>query len=307
MKKSDKVTFRHGIDFSQLQEDLVKAAQIAGAPYDREAFTPPLEAYRDYFSNSPLLFRTSTAPEGKRRLNVRFIELEEPIDPYPVAFANNYIAQEDHPIFELHDRVLERSPIAGYGVDIDVAQGLQKIWLFLMNMIPVTDVLDLPCFPESFRTYADYFARYNFNSFEVLAFDYSSKTTNLYFIPKDYAPLSPDKVAGIIGDLGLEVPSQEILGYCCRAISIYPTFSWDAPDIHRICFTVPAPQEGMLPTHLDPLLARFYAEAPMQSQHNQRIFMFSPTPSRDGMYIKIENDYTGTVLMMMRSSMEERP
>lgn len=304
MKKRENITFRRNTDYDQLQKDIEKAAQIAEVPYDGDAIKGVLDAYKEYFSHSPILFRTSTRPKDKRRLNVRFIEIEVPIDPFPVAFANKFITKDDHPIFELHDQIVKKAPVAGYGVDIAVPSGLQKIWLFLSKLVPVKDVLDIPQFPESFRSHTEYLFKYGFDSVEVLAFDYHAKSMNLYFIPQHYGLLTPEKVEGMLADLELEIPSRELVGYCCRAVSIYPTFDWSSNDIQRICFTVPAPRADMMPTHLHPLLDRYYTDAPVQSEH--RIFLFSPTPSRDGMYIKIENDYTGTTLMMMEQSMGDR-
>jgi hypothetical protein len=301
MKKSDRISFRRDIDYGQLKKDLETAAQIADVPYDGDAIESVLDAYKDYFSHSPMLFRTSTRPKGQRRINVRFIEIEVPIDPFPTAFANGFITRDDHPIFDLHDDIVADTPVAGYGVDVAVPSGLQKIWLFLSELVPLGEVLEIPHFPGSFKAHADFLYKYGFNSVEVVAFDYSSKSINLYFIPQHYGALSPEKVTEMLGDLGLEIPSPEILGYCCRAVSIYPTFTWASDEVQRICFTVPAPMPDMMPTHLHPLLERYYANAPVQS--DRRIFMFSPTPSRDGLYIKIENDYTGTTLMMMQQSM----
>ena len=54
----------------------------------------------------------------------------------------------------------------------------------------------------------------------------------------------------------------------------------------------------MVPTHLDPLLKKYTEGAPFQS--NTRKFIYSLTPSRSGDYIKIENDYLGEMINLMK-------
>ena len=291
-------TFRHATDLDRLSCDIVAAAELAHAPYDREVIRRGLQAYGSFFAGSPVSFRTSTKKGPERRLNVRYVELGVPHDPYATALAEGFIRHEGHPLDNLLPEIQATYPVVGYGVDLEVAYGLEKIWPFFPHLPqPAARAYAMPSLPDAVKAQAGYFEKYGLEDFSLFALDYRNRTINLYFMVRP-GHLAPETIAGMIGDLGFQVPGQEILGYCSMAIPVYFTFSWDSPRVERLCFATVAFDERMLPTHLHPLIDRYCAGAPFAGP--QRTFIFNLTFTRKGDFIKIENDYTGSMTDLMR-------
>ncbi len=109
----------------------------------------------------------------------------------------------------------------------------------------------------------------------------------------------------MIADLEFPVPTDEILEYCTRASTIYYTFRWDSPRVERLCFGIIAHEAAAVPTHLHPLLGSYTQHAPILTE--QRKFIFSMTFDRNGDFIKIENDYTGTMIHIMEIGAQSVP
>ena len=289
--------FRHKTDLDGMLEDIVKAAEIAEVPYNKENIWRVLIAYRDFYSGTSVTFTTTTKPKEERGLAVRYVELKVPHDPYAIALENGLIIRRGYPIEDLYSEIKSIFPILGYGVDMDVQYGLIKIWTFLQIPQPINKAYQMSSLPASIRNHADYFSKYNLLDFSLFALDFRNLTTNLYFMVPEPGIYSPEKIAGIIGDVDLTVPSEELLMRCSKAATIYPTFSSDSDRIERICFGMVAYQPNEVPTHLHPVLEHFAEHAPFQSE--KRRFIYSVTPSRRGEYIKIENDYTGSMIDQM--------
>ena len=225
-------------------------------------------------------------------------QLGVPHDPYATALAEGFIRHEGHPLDNLLPEIQATYPVVGYGVDLEVAYGLEKIWPFFPHLPqPAARAYAMPSLPDAVKAQAGYFEKYGLEDFSLFALDYRNRTINLYFMVRP-GHLAPETIAGMIGDLGFQVPGQEILGYCSMAIPVYFTFSWDSPRVERLCFATVAFDERMLPTHLHPLIDRYCAGAPFAVP--QRTFIFNLTFTRKGDFIKIENDYTGSMTDLMR-------
>jgi hypothetical protein len=117
--------------------------------------------------------------------------------------------------------------------------------------------------------------------------------------------LSPNTVSAMLGESGLRIPSTEMLGYCSKASICYFTFSWVSTRIERACYCVTEEDESKIPTHLDPLLERYVRDAPFASQ--KRSFIYNITPTRDGVYVKIENDYVNSMIGMIERGIRFDP
>jgi hypothetical protein len=151
--------------------------------------------------------------------------------------------------------------------------------------------------PDAIKKHEEYFTKFDLVDFSLFALDFKNRTTNIYFMVDDPGKFPTEKVAGMIGDLGFKVPSLELLEHCSKALTIYYTFSWDADLIDRVCFGTTALNSGDVPTHLHPLIETYVERAPTLA--DKKTFIYSITPSRSGDYIKIENDYTGSMIELM--------
>ncbi|UCH89650.1 MAG: hypothetical protein JSV49_03095 [Thermoplasmata archaeon] len=289
--------FRHNINLDQMLDDIIKAAEVAEVKYDKQKIQKVLSAFSDFYSGSAITFVTSTKPKDARGLSVRYVELSVPHDPLKIALENGIITKDDHPIFEFYPEIHATYPMMGYGVDMDANFGLTKIWTFFQIPTPIQKAYHMTHAPDGIRKYADYFTKYGLEDFSLFALDFKNRTTNIYFMVDDPSRNPPEKVAGMIGDLDFKVPSEEVLEHCSKAITIYYTFSWDSDIIERVCFGTTALNPGEVPTHLDPLIEKYVKAAPTLA--DKQTFIYSITPSRKGDYIKIENDYSGSMIELM--------
>ena len=296
-QKEPKPGFRHNNDLHTIHNDLLKAAELAEVRAAPELLWKNLSAYGDFYSGSAVTFKTTTKPKTERGLTVRYVELKVPHDPYSIALSQGVLKQQDHPIYDLYHEIRDKYPMLGYGVDVDVRDGLAKIWTFIQIPQPISEALNLPSLPKGIKDNLDYFNSNKLSDFSLFALDYLDKTVNIYFMMDKPDIYSPDDVAEMIGQLGFEVPSQEVLEHCTKAVTIYYTFSWTSNKIERLCFGMSAPNPDAVPTHLHPLVERYTKHAPMLA--DRRAFIYSMTFTKDGLYIKIENDYSGSMIELM--------
>ena len=297
--------FMHKTNLHQMYDDIVKAAEIAGVSYDQDAIQRVLDAYRAFFCGSAISFTTNTRSREDRHLSVRYVEIQVPHDAYEIALEHGLVARQGYPINDLIPELRSRYPILGYGVDMAVHHGFAKIWQFFRALPLVEEVSAIPSLPASVGQHIAYFSKYDLRYVSLFAMDYRHKTTNMYFMVKEPGLFPPAKIVGMIEDLGFKIPTDELLEHCSRAVTIYYTFSWDSPEIERVCFGTIAPQPSLIPTHLHPLLERYVAQVPCLSK--DRVFIYSITLARNGSFIKIENDYTGSMTLLMRGGAEAVP
>ena len=294
-------TFTHTTDLHRLHDDIIRACEISESPYSSEAIWSVLNTYSDFFRGSPISFRTTTRSKERRALNARYVELDVPHDPFPTALDAGLIKKEGHPVENIIPEMQARFPFdgfGGYGVDFGAHYGFEIIWGFFNGSQMIEEVYQMPSLPESVKAHADYLAKYNLNDPRLMGVDFRNKSINLYFFAHEIKGFSPEAVTGMIKDLGFTVPSEEVLGHCVSSLPIYFTFTWDSPRVERLCFCAHAKKEET-PIHLHPVIERYVAEAPVLNQ--QGLFMYNITLARDGDFIKIENDYTGTLdLAMMK-------
>lgn len=295
------------LDLERLSRDIATTAALCDVPYKEDVIRTILEVYEDYFLSAAVSFRTTNRPAGKRDLSIRYVDVQNPQgDPYDRALKHGFLTQEGHPIENLIPDAKTAYPILGYGIDLGASHGFEKIWPLFSEAIPIEKAYDLPAMPDSVRNYADYFAKYDLNLFSLFAVDYWHKTMNIYFPIKDPTPYPPERIAAMIADLGFQVPSQEELELNAQTGIIYYTFSWDSPHCERLSYGVPHMLERDFPTHLDPLFARLYQEAPTLTDEPRCAFMTAYGPNNSD-YLKIEIDYTGTMMMALGAAIMVLP
>jgi hypothetical protein len=289
--------FRHATDLGKLRADIRKAAELAEVPYDEGVVERTFAVFMDFFCGSNVTFATNTAPQGKRRLAVRYVEFQVPHDPYAMALSAGLFKQEGHPIECLMRELQAKEDLLGYGTDLSVDYGIAKIWVFLRQHPEIEALCGrLPSLPAGVGMNLGFFGKHGLRHVMLIALDFRNHTINVYFMVKRPGVLSPDTVAAMLGESELRVPSREMLGYCAKASICYFTFSWDSTRIERACFCVTEEDESKIPTHLDPLLERYV-----------RSFIYNITPTRDGVYVKIENDYVNSMIGMIERGIRLDP
>lgn len=283
---------RPKLDLERMCEDVARCAELAGAPFDRAALWPVLDAYRPFFTESVVSFVTSTKPAATRRLHARYIELVRPHDAYATALQHGFLVPRGHFVDAVLPGLRSTLPVQGYGVDVDAASGFAKLWVFLRDVVTMEALGAMPYMPPSVARSAALFGRHRLSLVSLVGVDFQHRTANAYFmLPPGW--LSAPAVAALLDELGLQVPRGEVLEHCARAPTIYPTFSWDSGAVERVCFGIPARAAAEVPVDWDPLIARYVAGAPIL--HPRRPFIYSVTPGRASTYVKIENDYGGSM------------
>ena len=155
----------------------------------------------------------------------------------------------------------------------------------------------LPSLPDSIRNHKDYFARHQLQYMNLFTLDYYNQSTNIHFMIRQPGHDTTGKIEKMVGELGLAIPDRELLDYCKYAVTVYPTFNWQSTHADHLCMGMASAGADNVPTRLHPLLEKYTCEVPILSP--ERMFIYSITPGRKDYYIKIENDYTGTMIKMM--------
>jgi aromatic prenyltransferase len=126
-----------------------------------------------------------------------------------------------------------------------------------------------------------------------MAIDFVSRTMNWYSHVLAPGELTPSDIVTILRELNFAPAGKEELALFARTFNAYRTFSWDSPDIQRICFPVRSDAAGF-PTHLDPVLERFVTGAPY-ADFGPRGFVFYAAYGPTGRYYKVQADYTSAL------------
>lgn len=286
--------FKCNTDLNQMVDDILKIGEIIGVKCNEDAIWKVLNAYSTFFKGSPISIRTTTKPIGKRDVAVRYVELMMPHnpDPYTTAIDKGLIEKNGHPIHEMVLEAHDTFDIMGYGVDIDVSTGMSKIWSFIVPG-PLDPIYSMKTVPESMKLYDDYFKKHGLTVFGLFAFDFLHKTTNIYFMLQRPSKATYESCVALVEDLGFEKASKEIMEGCCDAAHLNYSFSWDSNKIERLCFGISCDDYKDVPVHLHPLMKEFVEKTPLQCEKKKFIWGATFTPK--GMYLKIENDYNGTM------------
>ena len=281
-------TLQKKYDIEQFIEAVAVTAEHIGAEYDKDVMRRPLTVLREPFEAGFTAYRTTTA--HKRTINLRYINLLVPFYPFDIALKNGLIKNDGHPsvgIIPTFMNHLGVTPSSGiFGVDVGAATGLEKIWFFFPNSVPLAEFLKIPGLPGGVKAHVDYFKKHQLDVVKLIGVDFPAKSINLYFFAWEIGGLTPKKSAGLLGDLGLNVPNDEVLQHCARALPLYYTFKWDSPEVQRVCFGCFAPEPALVPKW-SPIIDDFVANA--ITMINQRAFMYNPTFNHNGQdFTKIE-------------------
>ncbi|MFX1325324.1 MAG: aromatic prenyltransferase [Promethearchaeota archaeon] len=287
--------FKLNNDLNQMVKDISILCELTDVKFNEEAIWKTLNAYRKFYSGSSLSIRTTTKPVERRDVSARYVEMMIPHnpDPYVVALKEGLIEKNGHPIHKMIIETLDKFDIMGFGVDTDARKGFSKIWPFIIPG-PIDPLFSMEYIPKSIVKYENYFKKHGLTILALFAFDFLHNTTNIYFMLKNPSAANYKSCRGLIEDLGFEVPSKEIINYCCNAAHLNYTFSWASEKIERLCFGVACHDVNKVPVHLHPLIQKFVSRSPFQS--DTRKFIYGITFTREGYYYKIESDYNGTMV-----------
>lgn len=282
-------------DLDQMVKDFAEICEFAGVTFNENAVWKTFNAYKEFFSGSPVSIRTTTKPVEKRDVALRYVEFFMPHDPDPFTNAINkgLIVKDDHPIYKMYEEAMDTFQMMGYGVDVDASTGFSKIWPFIVPG-SIEPIFSMKYAPKSMKKYRDYFIKHDLTHFSLFAFDFLHKTTNIYFMLKRPPNATYESCMALVEDLGFELASKEAMEGCLTAAHLNYTFTWDSDICERLCFGMGCDTTEEVPVHFHPLMKEFVEKTPLQS--DSRKFIWGVTFSNKGFYYKIENDYNGTMV-----------
>lgn len=272
----------------QFRTDLQTYARLAGVPYNPAVTDPVLELLSDDWTSSIVGVRTTTHPQSERDVNTRVIHPGDPSALLAKLREAGLLPRTGHPCEQLVDDICATETVRA-GVDLALGSGIQKIWLVFPMVADVDHILGFPGIPESARAHATHLTRYG-GQIGILAADFRAHTLNLYSQVLDPGTLTPADIGTILDDLDFAPAPAEELDLLTGTLNVYRTFSWTAPGMQRICFPVRC-DAASVPTHLDPLVQRFVAEAPFADPNHPPGFVFYIAFGPDGRYYKIQAEY----------------
>lgn len=264
-----------------------EAAGLLDIPCSREKVLPVLSAFGDGVSEESVIVLAMAGGERHRGdIDYNFTVPTEMGDPYRIAVANGWIEETDHPIANLLPEIVEACPVTFYGVESGVVGGFKKTYVFfpLDNLGSLSKLASLPSMPRSVAEHARTFAGIGVDSrISIIGIDYINHTVNVYFMA---GSLDEKTALSLLDDTNLPAPSPLLLEFIQNSFSIYPTFSWKSPDIHRICFSSVSPDQSAYPTTLHEEIARFAENAPYEYD-GARVLVYGATISRSEEYHKL--------------------
>ena len=293
-----KCTYKFNTDLKELVDQILKIGELTEVSSDEKSIWKVLNAYRDFYIGSTVTIRTTTKPKEERDISVRYLEHMIPHnpDPYTTAINEGLIEKNGHPIHKMIPEILSTFDILGWGVDLDVRKGLSKIWPFIVPG-PFEPTYSMSTIPTSIKKHRNYFEKHGLNVFSVFGLDFQNNTTNVYFMIKDPSKARQEIYESLLKELNFEIGPPEVMKKCCEALTIYYTFSWDSDRVERICFGIGCPQEEQVPLHFHPLIKKYVENIPVIT--NIHKFICSITFDREGLFFKIENDYTESMIDLL--------
>jgi Aromatic prenyltransferase Orf2 len=276
-------------DLESVYSAVADTAHLLGAACDRDELWPVLRAYEAGFTNGGVALRTTTRARRSGELSVRYLAPAGDPDPYLLALDRKFTTTADHPVDRLHQEIQDRGTVMFNGVDVGAASGFEKVWSIYAGdaATSIEAMSRTPAMPPSLGGNLDYFVRHGLNRVAGVGVDYRSRSVNVYFSFIDKRDSA--KIATMFDDLGFRLPDKGQLEMCRRAFAVYFTFSWDSPEVERVCFPVRVFEPDLMPSHLDPLIERFVKGA--RFHREDRAYVYAITSSRHSQYYKVESFY----------------
>lgn len=246
-----------------------ESCRLLNIAASRDKIVPILLAYRDALATDALIVFTTGTGSHAGELDWT-LTLPPDCDPYAVAVANGFIPKTDHPADALLADIRERCSIRGYAIDCEVAGGFNKTYSFFAtdDLPTVSTLAGIGSMPRGLAENASFLARHGLDDdVSMLSIDYRRRSVNVYFGRLPALSLEPRTVLSMVGELGLREPGEQSLKLIRKSFSVYPTFTWDTPEIARICYAVITQDPRGLPTRLlpggiEPEVEQFATRAP---------------------------------------------
>lgn len=265
-----------------------EASGLLDIAFPRDKVRSVLDAFGEGVSEESLVVLAMAGGERHRGdIDYNFTVPIEGGDPYETAVREGWIEKTDHPVANIVPEILDNCAVTFYGIECGVVGGFKKTYVFfpLDDLGDLSVLASLPSMPKSLAEHARTFTELGLEKrVSIVGIDYTKKTVNIYFMA---GGLTEETVLSVLHDTDLPKPSTpELLEFVQNSFSIYPTFSYDSPQIDRICFSVVSPNPQSYPTTLFPEISDFAKNAPYEYD-GARVLVYGETISREEEYHKL--------------------
>lgn len=294
----------HSAYLETMKKDILATAERLGVPAKPESIDALLRAYPDGFEETATEYRSANKPLERRGLSYRFVDqVNIDRDPYGVAVREGLLTPTDHPVYGLVNQVSAKCELDGWGVDAEVNYGLEKIWVFLKHGYPVEMLEELDTFPDSARKLIPVMKEHGLGHFSIVGADYHHESCNVYFLIHDPAVAAYDNIKKLCDSQGL-VWDHEVGEYASKGICINLSFDWKHEGAIRFCNYLPALPGTEVPDWGEPF-GTLLTDTPTLAPERQ--FIVGPTFTPNGQYVKLEVDYSGTILGALKRCLDALP
>ncbi|MFE1442316.1 aromatic prenyltransferase [Streptomyces sp. NPDC058739] len=246
------------VDVETVYTAIEEAAALLGLTPSPDTVRAVLKAFEPF--EGGIIFSASAGEGHAGDLDLTVQVPEAIADPYAHALACGLVPRTDHPVSTLLADLRERCRVDEYLIDFAVIGGFNKIYVhFPHDPQSVEALAAVPSMPRALADNAGLFARHGLDRVAMLAIDYTDRTVNPYFTFP--AGLSADTVTGIVRDLGLPDPDEELARSARKTFRAYPTLGWDSSRIERIGFAR-ALDLPVVRSRVEPEIVRFVTGTP---------------------------------------------
>ena len=286
-----------------LHRDLAATAALIDVKFDGEKTSRILDVFEVGFTAQPVEMRTTTKPAEKRGLSYRFVDFAGQYDD-PLAVAIEAGMVDGSSRVATLAREAAQGELMGWGVDAEVSRGIEKIWPFLGKSRSLADVrTHLPSIPDAVVKSIEPLLEHGMRQYSIVAADFEHETCNLYFPLQDRSSVTLSNFRSLAEALGLQVDAG-LLEYMTHGLFANFTYNWKSDEVQRFCVYVPAPTPADVPSLPEPIPS-MVAKAPFASE--TRAFIMGPTLTRGEPYVKIETDWSGTIMGVFQQCMAVHP
>lgn len=285
------MTVNPGIE--RLCEAAEEAARQVGLDCPREKMTAVLTAFPNVVTDSTVVF--NIVNKGGRVGDMSFdftVPLAEG-DPYERALAHGLAEETDHPVRGMFADMLATLPVDCYGVDYGVNGGFNKAYaVFPMGRLQeLSKLAAVPAMADTLSKWLGTLAGYGLDGkVSTVAIDHANRTWNVYFNGLSSQHFERATVQAMLRDFGLPKPSGQLLDFAETSSALYPTFSWDSPEIERVSFSTRTTDPAALPAHIEPKLGVLAANAPYTYDGDRKL-VFAGALTTGGEYYKLATYY----------------
>lgn len=272
---------------------IAESARLRGVTCSRDNVWPILTAFREALADAVIVFSMATDKRHAGELDYTITVPSGNGDPYALALSKGFVEKTDHPVGALLSDIEKRYPVRGYAIDCGVVDGFKKTYAFFpLDQLPaLSKFADIPSMPPGVAANAGLFARYGLDDgVTMVGIDYRSRTMNVYFGRLPAGCLETANILGMLREIGLPEPGEEMLEFIQKSFSIYITLDWESTKIDRICFAVITADPMELPARISPEIEHFARNAPHAHTGN-RILVYGSTLSLQGEYFKLGSYY----------------